>query len=154
MNYFLDSEMEHLFKKRENIRILLAYEFKRRSNAAQAARSINEAFGNGTVGASTAREWFVRFKNGVFDIIDQPHTGRPVEFNENHLETILRKDSRQTTRELAEQMSCHHSTVADHLEKMGKILKLGSWVPHELNEQNKNQRFATCASAFSTSSCY
>jgi hypothetical protein len=29
---------------------------------------------------------------------------------------------------------------------MGKVQKLGVWVPHILTQDNKNQRVATCAS--------
>lgn len=141
--------MEQILKNKENIRIILAYEFKCGLNASQAARKINKALGKGTIGASTARNWFSRFNKGIFDVHDLPRTGRPVDFDEAHLEALLQNESRQSTRELAEQIGCHHSTVADHLEKIGKVQKWGSWVPHYLNEKNKNQRLSACASLIS-----
>lgn len=57
----------------------------------------------------------------------------------------MNKDSRQSTSELAEQMNCDHLTIVRHFEAMGKMQKLGAWVPHTLSENNKNQRCTIAA---------
>ena len=88
----------------------------------------------------TAQNWFKRFKDGNFDLKDTPRSGRPVEFDEERLNQLIHEDPRQTTRELAEIMGCIHSTIERHLRSMGKIQKFGAWVPHALNDNNKNQR--------------
>ena len=59
-------------------------------------------YGEGVIGESTARKWFAKFKNGNFDIDDTPRSGRPSEFDEDHLKALLKKESCQTSRELAE----------------------------------------------------
>ena len=46
-------------------------------------------------------------------------------------------------------MECDHSTVVIHLGSMGKVEKLGAWVPHSLTENNKIQRVAISTSFFS-----
>ena len=58
----------------------------------------------GVIGESTARKWFAKFKNGSFDIDDTPRSGRPSEFDEDHLKALLKEESCQTSRELAEKM--------------------------------------------------
>lgn len=67
-------------------------------------------------------------------------TGRLAQFDEEWLNQLIHEDSRQTTRELAEIMKCSHSTLERHLHSIGKVQKLGAWVPHALNDNNKNQQ--------------
>ena len=94
-------------------------------------------YGEGVIGESTARKWFAKFKNGNFDIDDAPSSGRPSEFDENHLKALLKEESRQTSRELAEKMNCDQKAILNHLYSMEFSEKLGVWVPHELSENNK-----------------
>ena len=68
-----------------------------------------------------------------------------MEFDEERLEALHHEENCQTTRELAEQLGCSPQAVLNHLNSMGKVQKLGAWVPHQLN-QNKNQRVAFAAS--------
>ncbi|KAL4703242.1 hypothetical protein ACJJTC_006489 [Scirpophaga incertulas] len=64
----------------------------------------------------------------------------------HHLLFAFNRDARQTTRELAERIGSNKSTVAEHLHSMGKVQKLGAWVPNVLSENNKNQRSTIAAS--------
>ena len=66
-------------------------------------------------------------------------------FDEEHLNKLFREDPQQTTRELAEQMDCHHSTVLEQLHSIGKVRKLGAWVPNVLNQKTKIQRCTIAA---------
>uniref|UniRef100_A0A915E3K2 PH domain-containing protein n=1 Tax=Ditylenchus dipsaci TaxID=166011 RepID=A0A915E3K2_9BILA len=77
--------------------------------------------------------------------------GRPVEFNEAQLRALLTEDPRQTTQELAVELGCVHSIVAEHLKKMQMVQKAGSWVPHLLIQANKEFKngcvpFSSCSS--------
>ena len=101
----------------------------------------------GVIGESMARKWFAKFKNGNFDINDTPCSGKPSEFDKNHLKALLKKESRQTNRELAKNINCDQKTILNHLHSMGFAEKLGVWVPHELS-QNKKKSPSNC---FSTS---
>ena len=97
-------------------------------------------YGEGVIGESTARKWFAKSKNGNFDIDNTPRSGRPSEFDEDHLKALLKGESRQTSHELAEKMNCDQKTILNHLHSMGFAEKLGVWVPHELSENNKENR--------------
>lgn len=40
---------------------------------------------------------------------------------------------------MAERLNTSQSTVIRHLEKLGKVSKVGVWVPHNLSERNKDR---------------
>ena len=65
---------------------------------------------------------------------DKPRTGRPSSLDEDQLNALLHEDPRTTTRELATAMGCVYGTIENHLNSMGKVQKLGAWVPHELTQ--------------------
>ena len=117
----------------------LLFAFNQGSKTAKAA--IFVLYGEGVIAENVAAcDWYVKFKNGNFDLKDAPRSGRPVEFDEERLNQLLHENSRQTTRELAEKMECSHTAIEKHLHSMGKIQKCGAWVPHALSDNNKNQR--------------
>ena len=133
-------------EEKEHFRHLLLFEFNRGATAAEAIRTICSVYGEDTIGERTARTWFSRFKSGNFDLKDVPHTVRTTNLDEGYLNSLIQEDPRQTTRELANIMGCDHTTIVRHLKSMGKVQKLGSWVPHVLNENSKNQRVSISAS--------
>ncbi len=69
-----------------------------------------------------------------------------MDFDDEALQALLDADPRQTTRELAEQLNCHHSTVECHLHALGKAHKYGRLVPHQLSKDNLVQPASICAS--------
>ena len=81
-----------------------------------------------------------KFRNGNCDIDDTPRSGRPSEFDEDHLKARFKEESRQTSRELTEKMKCNQKTIRNHLHSMGFAEKLGVWVPHEFSENNEGNR--------------
>ena len=92
------------------------------------------------------RKWFSRYKEDCFNISDTPHSGRPLGFDEDRLNTLIHNDPLQCTRELANVMNRDYSTIVQHLHSMDKVKKLGVWVPHALRQNHKNQWVAICAS--------
>ena len=132
--------MEYPGGKKQHFWYLLFFVFRRGQKAAEAARDICMVYGEDVIGESTARKWFGKFKNGNFDIDDTPRSGRPSEFDEDHVKALLTEKSRQTSRELAEKMNCDQKTILNHLHSMGFAEKLGVWMPHELSENNKKNR--------------
>ena len=108
--------MEYPGGKKQHFRHLLFFAFHRGQKAAEAARDICMVYGEGVIGGSKTRKWFGKFKNGNFDIDDTPRSGKPSEFDEDHLKALLKEESRQTSRELAEKMNCDQKTVFNHLQ--------------------------------------
>ena len=103
------------------------------------------SMGDNAIGESMARKWFSCFKEDCFDISDTARSGTPLEFDEDVLNTLIHNDPLQCTWELANVMNCGHSTIVRHLHSMGKVKKLGVWVPHVLSQNHKNQRGPLCA---------
>ena len=69
-----------------------------------------------------------------------PHSGRPSEFDKDHLKALLKEESHQTSHELAKKMNCDQKTILNHLHSMAFSKKLGVWVLHELSKNNKENR--------------
>ncbi|UYV72994.1 hypothetical protein LAZ67_10001418 [Cordylochernes scorpioides] len=76
--------------------------FSSRSKSSQAARDKFNVYGKGVIGERAAHKWFAMFKNDDLDLEDTPRSGRPSEFEEEHLKALLKEDGHQTTYELAE----------------------------------------------------
>ena len=98
-----------------------------RQKAAEAAWDICMVYKEGVIDKSLARKWFAKFKNGNFDIDDTPCSGRPSEFDEDHLKALLKEESHQTSRELAEKMNCNQKMILNYLHSIGFAKKLGVW---------------------------
>ena len=96
----------------EHFRHNLVFEFNRWAKAAEAARNICVMYGDNSLGDSTPRKWFSRFKEDRFDISDTQRSGRLSEFDENRLNTLIHNNPRQCTRELVNVMKCDRSTIA------------------------------------------
>ncbi|GFX66425.1 histone-lysine N-methyltransferase SETMAR [Trichonephila clavipes] len=50
----------------------------------------------------------------------------------------------QTIEELPNALNQSWSTIQEHLQHIGKTNKAGVWVPHNLSEENRDNRSATC----------
>lgn len=138
--------MECQVDRNEHFHHLLLFAFNQGCKATKAARDICTVYGEGAISERTVQKWFSRFADGNFELADYSRSGRPVELDEKQLNHILREDPRQTTRELGQKMGCSYDSVARHLHSMGKVQKLGTWVPHVLDENHKIQLCSISAS--------
>ena len=82
--------------------------------------------GENAISDRAAQKWFAKFISGNFDFNDAPRSGRQSYFDESHLNALLKKNARQITRELAEQMNCDQKTIYRHLISMEKVQKIGT----------------------------
>lgn len=125
---------------REEKRLLMLYEYKAKLNAAEAARRINGAWGEGTVGESTVRERFREFKAGNEELKDQSRSGRPQEVDRQAVLEAIEETPSMTCEMLAEDFECSPQTICNVLHELGKVWKKTRWVPHELTQTQKTKR--------------
>ncbi|GFT08983.1 mariner Mos1 transposase [Trichonephila clavipes] len=66
------------------------------------------------------------------------------EFEDAELQGVIDEDDGQTQEHLAEQLNVDQSTVLRRLKAMGKIIKVGRWVPHKLTDCLLENRKIVC----------
>ncbi|CAF1504907.1 unnamed protein product, partial [Didymodactylos carnosus] len=79
--------------------------------------------GQDIISTRTAQRWFNRFDNGDFELDDSPRSGRPTEIDLDQLKQLIEDDPRLTTRCVAKQLGCFHTTIETHLNELGKTWK-------------------------------
>jgi hypothetical protein len=87
-------KLECQVDKKDHFRHLLLFAFNRDgkdAKAAQAAREICAVYGEDAMNERTAQRWFTRFKAGNFNLEDMARSGRPVEFDEDLLNELIRE---------------------------------------------------------------
>lgn len=126
---------------KEEIRILLRYEFQLRHDARTAAENVNRAKGQQVVGLSTAKKWFKRFRDeGIENLSDKPRSGRPREIDPKAVIDAIELDASLTTEDLADEFGCSKMQISRILKEAGKKWKKAKWVPHELKASQMRKR--------------
>ena len=85
------------------------------------------------------QKWFVKFHAGDFSLDDDPQSGRPVD----QIKTLIEKNQRYTTREIADILKISKSSIENHLHQLGYVNHFDVWVLHKSRERN----FPDCISA-------
>lgn len=129
---------------RKEVRLLLLHEFRLGHKATEAVRNICISMGEHTVSYDTAKRWFQRFKEGNFDLEDEPHQRRSRAINIDFLKQLIDEEPRLTVRGLADRLGCSHSTVDNYLHELGKVWRSGVWVPHDLTQSQRQRRVDLC----------
>lgn len=122
----------------------LVFCFHLKKTAAESHRMLVEAYGKHALGKSQCFQWFKKFKSGDFDVRNEERGRPPKKFEDDELQALLDTDDTQTQQDLADQLHVTREAVSMRLKAMGKIQKVGKWVPHELNERQEENRRSTC----------
>lgn len=129
---------------REQVRLLLLYEFRLGHTAADATRNICDKMDQSIVSYHAARNWFQKFKDGDYNIEDASHPGRAPQVDVDRLKQLIEDDPRLTTLALGEELGCSHTAIENHLYELGKRWKYGAWIPHELTANQLQARVDAC----------
>ena len=91
----MEGNMQHFWP-------VLLYYFKKGKTATETQKRISAVCGEGAVTDQTCQKWFVKFRAGDFSLDDAPQSGRPVEVDSNHIETLIENNQCSTTWETAD----------------------------------------------------
>lgn len=127
-----------------HLREALVFCFHLKKSVAESHRMLVEAYGDHAFSESNCKKWFRKFRDGDFDLRNEERGHAPSKFVDTELQALLDEDDGQTQQQLAEQLNVDQSTISRRLKDMGKILKVGRWVPHELNERQQENRKSVC----------
>ena len=94
-----------------------------------------------------AQRWFKTFREGD-RLTDLPRSGRPREVNRQAVINKIEEQPSMTTRMLADEFDCHHSTIEEILHEAGKKWLKSKWVPHELTDAQKQKRLDVATRLF------
>ncbi|KAK6755097.1 hypothetical protein RB195_013839 [Necator americanus] len=108
-------------------------------------RRLKEVYKEHAPARSTVYKWRSRFASGDY-FIDEDLSGRPMELGLDLLRRQVEADPYQTTRELTVALGVSQTTVVRGLKSIGKVRKLGRWVPHVLTQYNMDSRADTALS--------
>ncbi|XP_014274545.1 histone-lysine N-methyltransferase SETMAR-like [Halyomorpha halys] len=123
-------------------RHILLYYFKKGKRAAEAHKKICRVYGDSALTERTYQNWFAKFRAENFDINNAPGPGRLQEIEIIDVKAIVDQNPSQSVRDIAHVLEVSHTSVENHLRKLGYVSVLIVWVPHSLTKAN----LATCIS--------
>ena len=84
--------------------------------------------------------------NGNKRFENQEGCGRKSSDINDSLSDLVSSDTFLSSREMTETLYNSRTTILSHLRNLGKTLKYGRWLPHELSDRNKLSRFTIASS--------
>ena len=85
-------------------------------------------YGEGAVTDRTCQKWFANFCAGDFSLDGAPWSGRPVEVDNDQIETLTEKNNqRYNTWEIADILKISKSSVENHLPSLVMLIALRFW---------------------------
>lgn len=97
--------------EKSHIRAIFLFQFKLGRNAAETARDINVAFGEGTTSDRTVMRWFAKFRSGDESLDEETRGHRPVQVDNDQLRALVESNPRTTVLELARELGVSGRTV-------------------------------------------
>ncbi|PIC15027.1 hypothetical protein B9Z55_027134 [Caenorhabditis nigoni] len=110
----------------------------------ESERQLASVYHNNSVHYSTIKFWYHKFQVGNYSLKDEPRSGRPMETNLTTLAELIEDDPFQSTREIAKTLGITHATVENGLAALGKVKKLGRFIPHNLTKFDYDRRVDAC----------
>lgn len=142
------AEQNIVFNSRE-IRVLIAYCFKKNMSAIDTTNEINGVLRPNTVTYSCVTKWFRNFRMGRTSFDDLPRSGRPTdvttEENVVAVRDLITKDPRITLNQMSEVLKISGERIHNILHKcLGARHLCVQWVPHTLTLEQMQIRLKMC----------
>lgn len=128
---------------KQHLREVILFHFVIKKSAAETHKILVEAYGDNAPSKATCKRWFSRFRKGEFMVEDKERPGQTQVFEDQDLEALLTEDPCQTQTDLSKSLNVSQSSISRRLKAMGKIYKVGRWVPHDLKPKDMERRKVT-----------
>jgi len=128
----------------EHMREVLLFCFNLKKSFAKSHYMLLKIYGDRALSETTCRDWFRQFKDRNFDLSDKKRGNRPRKVKDHQLQALVNEDDTQSQKMLAKQLGVTQPAIPMCRRAMGKVQKIGKWVPHELNGKQMELRQNTC----------
>ncbi|PRD31669.1 UNVERIFIED_CONTAM: Histone-lysine N-methyltransferase SETMAR [Trichonephila clavipes] len=140
-SYFGKTEMASQIPEEIHIHHCMLLEFHKGSNATVAKKNICDMFVN-------AKGDFSKFKSGNFDLSGSHRSGRTTTLDNDVIKGVngSKSVSDNRTQHLTNTLNALNqpwSTIQEHVQRIGKTKRVDVWVPHNLFEENRANRYTT-----------
>ena len=109
-----------------------------------AARKICKVEEEEIVSVRTAQKWFKKFSEGHTDLRDEPRSGCPMTVNTEAIRAAVEANPSTSTRRLSAELDIPQTSVVRHLKAIGKVNRRCQEVPHDLTENQTQNRVDIC----------
>ena len=96
------------------------------------------------VSVRTAQKWFKKFSEGHTDLRDEPRSGCPMTVNTEAIRAAVEANPSTSTRRLSAELDIPQTSVVRHLKAIGKVNRRCQEVPHDLTENQTQNRVDIC----------
>ena len=132
-----------------DLRVVIAYNFKRSLSPQECHHEINTSMGDNTVSYSMVTKWYREFGFGRTSLNDAPRTGRPIEVttdvNVATVRDLIATDPRMTICQMAAILKISEERVHHILHHyLNARYVCVHWVPHQLTSDQMATRVKIC----------
>ena len=122
----------------------MLYYIKKGKNATETQKKICAVYGEGAVTDWTCQKWFAKFRAGDFSLDDARRSGKPVEVDNDHIETLIESNQLYTMWKIADTLKISKWSIENHLHQLGYIHHFDVWVPPKLSKKNLLDHISAC----------
>ncbi len=115
--------MSNFVPTKQHLREVLFFFFNQKKKAAENFRLLQETYDKHAPTQSSCENWFKRFKSSDFDVSDKERSGQQKKLEDEKLEALLKENSAQTEKELAEQLNGTQAAISKRLHTLKMIQK-------------------------------
>ena len=112
-------------EKKQHFQHIMLYYFKRGKNAPETQKNICAVYGEGAVSDRTCQKWFEKFRARDFLLDNAPWSSRPVEVDNDQIETLIENNQCYTMWEIADIFKISKSSIESHLYQFGYVNRFG-----------------------------